>query len=153
MYEMLTIGDSQLLNLDINRDLYTDESIGEYPPIMETLIFENEIYRISFSPLDNKDEILCYRIYKKDTEVYHVCRISFFEDKYIESKMNTFRLNEFELYLFNQILSSYGNMTKAIESYNLEMQKVLAFGDFDNIKEIWKPINFDIVRQSYLLPI
>lgn len=150
MFEILTNDYGyQLLNIDINGDLYTDESIGECDPIMETPIFENEMYRISFSPIDNKDIILCYRIYKKDSEVYHICRVSFFEDKYIDSKMNTFRLDEYELFLFNQILSSYGTITEALEKYNYEMQ--LCSGDFDNLQEIWRPLTFDDVKQNYLL--
>lgn len=144
----------RLWNIDINRSFYEDSSIGELGIEYEFVILENELYRIVIEPLDS-DYITGYKIYKKDKEIYDICRISFFESKYIETQnSNKFNLNPQELFMFNQIIDSPNIMRKVLDIINNEVS-MLIFEDetqgvrnneYEKLSKLWQPISLDQIK-------
>lgn len=140
----------RLWNIDMNRSFYEDYSIGELGIEYEIIIFENDLYRFVIEPLDS-NEVLCYKLYRKDKEIYDICRISFFSNSYIEtSSNNTFRLNNEELFLINQIIDSPTIMNKVIETLNNSVyslvfdtngSEVVRNNDYEKLSNLWNPID------------
>lgn len=145
----------RLWNIDINRSFYEDSTIGELGIEYEFVILENELYRIVIEPLDS-DYIAGYKIYKKDKEIYDICRISFFEGKYIETQnSNKFSLNPQELFMFNQIIDSPNVMRTVLDTINNEVS-LLIFedetqnvrnNDYKKLSRLWQPISLDQIKQ------
>lgn len=153
MYEWYE--EERLWNIDMNRSFYEDYTIGELGIEYEIIIFENDLYRFVIEPLDS-NEVLCYKLYRKDKEIYDICRISFFSNSYIEtSGNNTFRLNSEELFLINQIINSPTIMNKVIETLNNSVyslvfdtngSEVVRNNDYGKLSNLWNPIDVSQVH-------
>lgn len=155
MYEWYE--DEGLWNIDINRSFYEDFSIGEFGIEDEVVILENDLYRFTLEPL-NSEEILCYKIYKKDKEIYDICRISFFKESYIESNVgNSFKLNQNELFFFNQLIDSPTVMLSSLEDINNNVSDMVFEEDenhnlvrnnkYEKLSKLWNNISLDQILQ------
>ena len=103
----------------------------------------------------DSDYIVGYKIYKKDKEIYDICRISFFEGKYIETQnSNKFSLNSQELFMFNQIIDSPNIMRNVLDTINSEVSMLIfedethdvSNNDFEKLSRLWQPISLDQIK-------
>ena len=110
------------VNYIYNNSIYTDKSIGEIDTGYEIDVFENDIYKIMVVPTIDVQHLLEIKIYRKNSEIFEICRLDFFKNQYINSSYNkSFRLNSYEIDLINKSTHSNIYMDKILNRINLQL--------------------------------